>query len=290
MNPIIKKLYTQEELEGKIVEYNEKYEKYKGKNDYELMASRCYDIGCLFELLGEKEKSDYYYQKIVHDWHAYPDKIPYYICVNALKALKRPEEAFEMILTHAKSWDLIALARLYEEVGRVKEALLLYSGLATNRLMISRFCSFLQPHYLQEAADLREKAHDFEMSHIYNQRAIETWGEMEGNIEKPLVPIEEAWLYEEVGYIYERAGEYKTALKYYNRAESTYEIAYTEDLTSTGAHQIDGDWDYYFRFFAKQIPDFRLLYFHSDSLEENDYRRMKYRILNVREYIKETAD
>ena len=195
-----------------------------------------------------------------------------------------------MILTHAKSWDLIALARLYEEVGRVKEALLLYSGLATNRLMISRFCSFLQPHYLQEAADLREKAHDFEMSHIYNQRAIETWGEMEGNIEKPLVPIEEAWLYEEVGYIYERAGEYKTALKYYNRAESTYELAYTEDLTSTGAHQVDGDWDYYFRFFAKQIPDFRLLYFHSDSLEENDYRRMKYRILNVRECMKETAD
>ena len=33
MDPIIKKLYTQEELEGKIVEYNEKYEKYKGKND-----------------------------------------------------------------------------------------------------------------------------------------------------------------------------------------------------------------------------------------------------------------
>jgi hypothetical protein len=45
MDPIIKNLYTQEELEGKIVEYNEKYEKYKGKNDYELMVQKYGSIG-----------------------------------------------------------------------------------------------------------------------------------------------------------------------------------------------------------------------------------------------------
>ena len=60
------------------------------------MASACYDIGCLYELLGEEEKSRYYYQKIVDEWNAHPEDVPYYICVSALKALEKPKEASEM--------------------------------------------------------------------------------------------------------------------------------------------------------------------------------------------------
>jgi len=286
-NLVLSKLYTQKELELKIAEYMKMYEKFRSSKDYQSMASSCYDIARVFELLEEKEKSNYYYQKIVDDWNDHSDEIPYYICVNALKALKRPEEAFKIVLAHARSWDLKGLADFYKELGRTKEACLLYSGLAAHASMLSRFCSYWRPHYLQQAADFREKAQDFEMVHIYNRRAIETWEKTKDDIEKPLVPIEEAWLFEEVGYIYEKAGKSDTAKEYYDRAESKYELAYTEDPTATGAHQVDGDWDYYLRFFAKQIPDFRLIFFRSDGPEENDYRRIKYRILNLEEQMKE---
>jgi tetratricopeptide (TPR) repeat protein len=280
---ILSILYTQKELKCKVDEYIERYEQVRSSKDYQSMASRCYDIGRLFELLKDKEKSGYYYQKVVDDWNSYPDKIPYYLCVNALKALNKPEEAFKIVLAHAKSWDLKDLARFYEELGRVEEARLLYSGLATHALMLSRFCSFWQPHYLQQAADLREKAQDFEMVQLYNQRAVDAWEKMKDTIERPLVPIEEAWLFEEMGYIYEKAEKLETAMEYYNKAKSKYELAYIEDLTSTGAHQVDGDWDYYLRFFAKQIPDFRLIFFRLDGPEENDYRRIRFRILNLKE-------
>jgi len=86
--------------------------------------------------------------------------------------------------------------------------------------------------------------------------------------------------------IYEKAGEFDTALEYYKRAEVKYEQAYTEDITSTEVNQVDGDWDDYWGFFVNQIPDFRLIYFRSDGPEENDYRRIKYRILNLKEQMK----
>ena len=104
---------------------------------------------------------------------------------------------------------------------------------------------------------------------------------MKDNIERSLHPIEEAWLYEEVGYIYEKAGNLRTALEYYREAESKYKQAYIEDADSTEANQLDGDWDDYWGFFVHQIPDFRLIYFCLDGSEENDYRRIKCRILSL---------
>lgn len=103
---------------------------------------------------------------------------------------------------------------------------------------------------------------------------------MKDNIERDLELNEEAWLYKEAGYIYEKASNFKTARNYYRKAESTYEDAYIED-PATATHQIDGDWNYYSGFFVQQIPDFRLIHFRSDGPEENDYRRIKYRILNL---------
>jgi tetratricopeptide (TPR) repeat protein len=105
---------------------------------------------------------------------------------------------------------------------------------------------------------------------IYSERAVEAWEKMKDNIES-LHSIEEAWLYEEVGYIYEKVGELKTAMEYYKKAESKYEQAYTEDIDSTEANHIDGDWDDYWGFFVHQITDFRLIYFYLDGTEENDY-------------------
>jgi tetratricopeptide (TPR) repeat protein len=50
---------------------------------------------------------------------------------------------------------------------------------------------------------------------------------------------------EEVGYIYEKAGKFETAIEYYEKAKQMYELAYEEDPASVYTHQIDGDWDYY---------------------------------------------
>ncbi len=286
-NPILEKLYTQEELQSKVCEYITKYEQFQKKKDYRSLASSCYDIGRLFELLKDKEKSNYYYEKIVDEWNAHPEKIPYHICVSALEALERPEEAFKIVLTHARSWDLGGLASFYEELGRIKEARLLYAGMAAYSFALSNAYSFWRPHYLREAADLREKAQHFEIVQIYSQEAIKAWGEVENNVKKSLHPIEEAWLYEEVGYIYEKAKSLEKARNYYERAKSRYEEAYIKDPASVFTHQIDGDWDDYLGFFAKQIPDFRLIFFRSDGPEENDYRRIKYRILNLEEQMKE---
>ncbi len=286
-NPIVKKLYMQEELKHKIEQHITELRRSQTEKDFRSIASVCYDIGCLYEILGEEEKSRYYYQKIVDEWNAHPGEVPYYICVNALEALNRPEEALQIILTHPRNWDPRTLAHFYEKLRRKEEAALIYAGLSYYSYKLSEaYYHFWRPHYLQEGVDLCEKAGLSERARIYNKRAIEAWEEMKDNIGRSLHSIEEAWLYEEVGYIYEKAGKFEPALEYYKRSEARYEQAYTEDVASTKANQIDGDWDDYWGFFVEQIPDFRLIYFRSDGPEENDYRRIRYRILNLKEQVK----
>ena len=62
--PLFERLYTQEELQCKAVKYQAEYEQLQDKKDFRSMASACYDIGCLYELLGEEEKSRYYYPTV----------------------------------------------------------------------------------------------------------------------------------------------------------------------------------------------------------------------------------
>lgn len=281
-NPIARKLYTQKELKHKIEQHIRELKRSQSEKDFQSTLSVCYDIGCLYEILEDEEKSRYYYQKTADEWNSHLDKIPSHICVNALEALGRHEEALEVILAHPGNWNPRALAYSYEKLGRKKEAVLIYAGLSYCSYKLSEaYYRFWQPHYLQEGADLCEKAGLTERARIYNQRAVEAWEKMKDNIERSLHPIEEAWLYEEVGYIYEKAGNLRTALEYYREAESKYKQAYIEDADSTEANQLDGDWDDYWGFFVHQIPDFRLIYFCLDGSEENDYRRIKCRILSL---------
>jgi len=233
----------------------------QSKNDYRLMAFECYDIARFFELLEDKERSDYYYQEIVDGWKAYPGEVFDHLCVSALKALNRPEEALEVVLEHPERWSPITLAGIYNKLGRTREAQLIYAGLSYYSYRTSEVRHlFWRPHYLQEAADLCEKGQDFRNVHMYNQKAVAAWEEAKNNMQEQIKLIEEAWLYEEVAYIYEKAAVF--------------------------VHQIDGDWDKYYGFFAYQIPDFRLIFFRSDIPEKNDCRRMKYRFLNLEEQMK----
>ena len=75
-------------------------------------------------------------------------------------------------------------------------------------------------------------------------------------------------------------------MDYYRKAQSRYEKAHTEEPHIVGAHQIDGDWNRYFKFFTRQIPDFGFIHFRYEHPEDNDYRRIKYRILNLEKQMK----
>ena len=287
MNPVIEELYAREEIQDRINKYMKKYKEYKRKNDYSSMISECNNIAIFLEILGNNEKSKYYYQKIADECHAHLREVPHHSCISALEVLQRPEEALKIVLSNPRMWNIETLAHLYEKVDRKAEAIVLYSGLANHSLELSEaYYPFWRPYYLQDTANLREKAQDPIKVRIYNKKAVEAWAKIESNIDKPLESIEEAWLYEEVGHIYEKAERLETAMKYYERAKSKYEQAHTEDPTAVAAHHFDGDWNDYFGFFVHQIPDFRLIYFRSDSMEENDYRRIKYRILNLEELMK----
>jgi hypothetical protein len=288
MNPEIKKLYTKEELQKKLKERITKCEWYQKTKDYRLLAAKYYEIANLYEILGSKEKKEYYYQKIVDVWNTHPEEIHVLSCAAALKKLNRPEEAFNVVLKYSKNSTVTTLANLYREVGREDEARLLFSSEAYHRLELAKaYYKFWRPHYLQDAADFFEKGGQTECALKYNQQAREAWEERKDNIPGHFYPVEKGWLYEEVGYIYERAGKCETALKYYRKAKSQYELAYSEEhLASTEAVQAEWNWDRYKTHFALQISDFELIYFRSDDPQENDYRRIRFRILNLKEQIK----
>ena len=179
----------------------------------------------------------------------------------------------------------ITLCHLYRELGKEYEARLLYAGLANHSVALSEAYHFWRPHNLQDAANLWERTKHPEKAQLLNQRAVEAWEKMKGD--RDYDPIEKAWLYEEVGYIYEKTGKFETAMTYYQKAKSKYERAYTSKyLASTESNQVDGDWERYKGHFILQIPDFRLINFDSDSSQGNDCRRIKYRILNLKEQMK----
>lgn len=285
--PVINKLYSQEELRHKIESNIEKLKQYRAKEDYPSIISIYYDIGRLYEILGDKEESKYYYEKIINEWNIHPDDSVDYICIDVLKVLNRPEEALKIVLEHPVRWDPDILADLYKKMGREKEARLIYFRKAHFSLKLSQaYClraPFWQPHYLQKTADLYEKAQNFEKTHIYNKKAVKMWEKVKNNIQKSLELIEEAWLYEEVGYIYEKAGKLKNAMRYYKNAQKKYKEAYSTDPEAVYTNQLDGEWDRYFEFFTEHMIKKRLIYFYSDGPKENDYRRIKYRMLNLEE-------
>ena len=284
MNPIIKNLYTRDELQQKISKCLQDYKKFKSKNHYYMMAFVYSDVAHLYELLGNKKKRDLYYEKIIEMWHDHPGKFTELECVSALSALQRSEEALYIVLSNPKGWKVETLAQLYEEVGKKAEAIVIYSSLAIYSFRFSEaYYPFWQPHYLQEASDIWTRIESPDYASKYNQKAVVAWEDLKDNIQKSLSLIEEAWLYEEVGYIYEKAGKFETAMDYYQKAQFRYKKAYTKEPTAVGAHQIDGYWKRYFKFFIYQIPDFGFIHFRCEHPENNDYRRIKYRILNLEE-------
>ena len=131
------------------------------------------------------------------------------------------------------------------------------------------------------------RAQNPEEAQKYNEQAIETWEKMKDTMERPLHTIDEAWLFEEVGYIYEKAGKFEIAIEYYKKAKQMYELAYEEDPPAVYTHQIDSDWDYYKGiFFYLQFLGTRMFKLRVENPMKYDFRRIKYRILNLEEQVK----
>lgn len=283
---IFKKLFSQQELEENLQEAQGRLQKELKNKDFTIAAFYSFDIAYIYELLRTKKKAEHYYRITLE----YLNRAKFqflWVKQECLLALGKHQEALETALNDSHHTKL-ELAKLYEKAGEYGISRQLFTELAVEQSKKANEAGeFFKPHFLQGTSDLWARAHNENEACIYNRRAIEAWEKMKDNIDKSLELIEEAWLYEEVGYIYEKAGKFETAMEYYEKAKSKYEQAYTEDPTSTGAHQVDGDWDYYKeRFFYLQFLGIRMFRLRIEHPMKYDYRRIKYRILNLKEQMK----
>ncbi|MBU7039063.1 MAG: hypothetical protein HXS52_14135 [Theionarchaea archaeon] len=71
--------------------------------------------------------------------------------------------------------------------------------------------------------------------------------------------------------------QFEVAMKYYQKAKITYRKACTEDSTAIGAHQVDGDRDFYAQWFHMQLPELHMIDFGFERLWKSDSKRLQYR-------------
>ena len=280
---ILRTLFTEQELKKNLKKAQRKLQKELLDRDCRMAAFCSLDVAHIYDLLEEREKAEYYYRTTLKylDHAKYQ---PLWIRIECLHALKRHEEALHTILDDPHPAQL-ELARLYESTGSHDIAQEIYIELAIEQSKKADESEFLQPLFLQHASDLWEKAQNIENAYKYNERAVEVWEEMK-NMQLSLHTIEEPWLYEEVGYIYEKAGKFSTAHEYYKKAESKYELAYTVDVTSAEANYADGDWDYYIGCFYFQLPEIRMIELSFEYFIKFDFKRIKYRYLALEKKMK----
>lgn len=278
---LFKRVYTRKELKILVEKTLQELEVCLKKKDYRMTSFYSLDLARIYDLLNEKKKAEQQYTSTLE----YVDRSGFplgWVTIECLYALGKFEKALTIELSDPYPNELW-LAFLYEKIGDHDSAQTIYANRAPvqSHEGYETFTLF-QPHYLQKNSDFWEKAQNAEKARKYNQRAVQTWEKIKDNIVH-LDPIEEAWLYEEVGYIYEKAGRFETAMEHYKKAKGKYEIAYTKDLDSTEVNKIDGTWDYYREHFSVQLfPEIRFIDLMVDSIN-HDFRRIKYRILNLKE-------
>lgn len=277
---IFKKLFTEQELKESLREAHYELQKELDDNDYRMAAFRGLDVAHIYDILGDKKKANHYY-RITLNYLDSADFQPLWIRLECLSALGKHEEALKAVLDDPH-YSQLGRANLYEKAGNHDIAREIYTELAMEHSKKAIRSEFLPPLFLQYASDLWERAQNIKEAREYNQMAREAWEKMKNNMES-LHTIEKAWLYEEVGYIYEKAGKFETAMDYYEKAQANYERAYTEDVTSAGANYVDGDWDYYIPCFYLQLPEIRMIELSFEYFIKFDFKRIKYRILNLKE-------
>jgi tetratricopeptide (TPR) repeat protein len=277
---MVKALFTKRELERLINKSCSRLQQNLERKDFSTVTFYNFDMARLCQFLGEKEKAQSQFEKTLE--YEEQSKYPWInIRVKCLIALRRKEEARETALNSpypTEHW----LATVYEELGDHDLAQTLYAELAAEHSKEADESTYFQPQRFQYASDFWEKAHNTKESRIYNQKAVEAW-ERIGSVKESLHSIERAWLYEEVGYIYQKAGNSEIAMDFYRKAWAYYREAYMIDVTATETNQVDGDWDHYSQWFSAQIPDNIVFKFRCEHPMKYDQRRMRYRKLSLRE-------
>jgi tetratricopeptide (TPR) repeat protein len=277
---IIVALFTRRELERLLNKSCSRLQQNLERKDFSTVTFYSFDIARLYQFLGEKEKAKSQFEKTLE--YEEQSKYPWiHIRVKCLIALRRKEEARETALNSpypTKHW----LATVYEELGDYDLAQTLYAELAAEHSREADESTYFQPQRFQYASDLWEKAGNMRESQTYNQKAVEAWERLGPGEESPIV-VKKAWLHEEVGYIYQKAGNSETAMDYYRKAWACYREAYMIDVTATETNQVDGDWDFYAPWFLEQIPRNIIFKFSCEHAMKYDQRRMKYRKLSLKE-------
>jgi tetratricopeptide (TPR) repeat protein len=286
---LLRKIFTDLELNTAFQRAHDGLQRELNDKDYRMASFYSFDIAHLYELMGKRKKAEEYYRYTL-TYLNQADFKPHWIKLGSFYALGKLEEAVEAELSDrypSKFW----LAFFCEKMGNFESARQLYCELSAEKHWDpEKNGNYFYPHFLQEMSDFLVKAQNVQEAHRYTTMAVQAWEEMRDNIQKHLYPIEEAWLYEEVGYIYEKASSFEIAMGYYEKAGTKYEVAYTEEyLPSTETNQIDGDWDYYKEYFFKQLfPENLIIDLYVDSMNY-DFRRIKYRLLNLEKQMKELS-
>ncbi|MGD2249792.1 MAG: hypothetical protein PVF58_15395 [Candidatus Methanofastidiosia archaeon] len=281
---ILKKLFTEQELEAYLEKAHHNLQGELEEKDFTQAAFYSFDLAFIYQLQGDKKRAEHYYCTTIEYVDLAKFK-PLSVKQECLNALGKHEKALEVALNNPNHTKL-GIAKYYERAGKHDVARKLFAEVTIEESKkINEECEFFKPHVLQNVSDLWRKAQDAKKARKYNEQAVKAW-EKSDAFEKSLYLIEEAWLYEEVGYIYGEAGKLETAMHYYEKAESKYEQAYTEDPTATGAHRVDGDWDFYREYFYVQFIGTRMFKLHVEHPMKYDQRRIKYRILNLEEQMK----
>ncbi|MBU7039062.1 MAG: tetratricopeptide repeat protein [Theionarchaea archaeon] len=277
---IAEALFTRRELKRLLHKSCSRLQQELERKDFSTVTFYSFDVARIYRLLGEREKAQSQYRKTLE--YEEQSKYPWiHIRVNCLIALGRKEEARETALNNpypTKRW----LARVYQGIGDHTLAQSLYTELAAEHSKEADESTYFQPQLFQYASDFWEKAHNMREARTYNQKALEAW-ERIGPEKESLHSIERAWLHEEIGYIYQKAGNSEAAMDYYRKAWTYYREAYMVDVTATGANQVDGDWDFYAPWFSEQIPHDIVFEFRCEHPMRYDQRRMRYRKLSLEE-------
>lgn len=285
---IIKKLYLGRELEKLAEKALRKVEEHRTERKFRMAAVYSYDLALIYDLLEDAETAERYYRAALeHLRHA--GSQPPRVKLGSLCALGKFREALQAAQNDPRI-GLPTLAFLHEKVGEHGTAQRLYTKSALERLSkVQGVEGYLRPHALQDVSDLWMRSQNMEKACKYNQLALEAWEKMRDTIQIVPFPIGEAWLHEEVGYIYEKASEYEAAREYYQKAKARYRLSYTEKYQeSTEINHVYSAWDFHYKnyFYLQLFPDFDLLNLLVDSYKNHDFRRIEYRILNLEEQMK----
>jgi uncharacterized protein YjbI with pentapeptide repeats len=284
---IIRTLFTEEELNKylqkahKRLQETDIHKKDPYNQGYRFAAEYSLDLAVLYHLFDNTKKAEHYYIRALE--YGKHSRFASGIVLHSLYAMEKYEEALNIVLGSShpgKNW----LAFLYEKVGNYENAQKIYTEMALNRKKkYYEKYDFFESYFLQEKSDLWSKAQNVEKARTYNERAIHKWETCD--IDMHLHAVEEAWLSEEVGYIYEKGHNLDEAERYYQKARKKYREAYIpENKGYTGCNQADGDWEFYSCYFIGQLfPVYRMISLTVQSPLEKDFRRIRYRILRLNE-------